>query len=308
MITRRRFIKGAATGAAAVSLPGVPLAQAPAKRTIIDAQVHLWLPESPTRPWIPGMHPQLPEPFTIEKVLPMMSEAGVDRIVIVPPSWEGDRNDYALEAAAKYPDKFAVMGRIPLRQPDIVRPLLAKWKDQKGMLGIRLTFLGPAAKWLDDGTADWIWPEAEKARLPIMFLTTGVLPKFAPIAERHPGLPLIIDHMGLTLQVFKDGRREEVVASAAALAKYPNVSVKLSATPANSTEPYPWKDMNDNIKRLFDAFGPQRCYWGTDITNSLPKATYRQRVTHFTEALGFLSEADKDLVMGRAIMQRLGWA
>lgn len=308
MVTRRGFIEGAAAAATGIALTQSAHAQAPAKRLIVDAQAHLWLPESPTRPWIPGMHPQLPEPFTIEKTLPLMDEAGVDRVVVVPPSWEGDRNDYALEAAAKYPNRFAVMGRIPLRQPDVVRPQLAKWKEQKGMLGIRLTFLGPAAKWLDDGTADWIWPEAEKAGLPIMFLTTGVLPKFAPIAEKHPRLQLIIDHMGLTADVVKAGRREEVINSAAALAKHPNVSVKLSATPANSSEPYPWKDMNDNIKKLFDAFGPQRCYWGTDLTNSLAKATYKQRVTHFTEALGFLSEADKDWVMGRAIMQRLGWA
>jgi hypothetical protein len=45
----------------------------------------------------------------------MMNEAGVDRVVIVPPSWEGERNDYALEAASKYPDRFAVMGRWRLR-------------------------------------------------------------------------------------------------------------------------------------------------------------------------------------------------
>jgi hypothetical protein len=59
---------------------------------------------------------------------------------------------------------------------------------------------------------------------------------------------------------------------------------------------------------VFEAFGRERCYWGTDMTNSLDKATYRQRVTHFTEALDFLSEEDKDWVMGRAILARLKWA
>jgi len=56
------------------------------------------------------------------------------------------------------------------------------------------------------------------------------------------------------------------------------------------------------------AFGPRRCYWGTDVTNSFVKATYRQRVTHFTEELNFLSEEDKDWIMGSAILARLGWA
>jgi hypothetical protein len=66
--------------------------------------------------------------------------------------------------------------------------------------------------------------------------------------------------------------------------------------------------MTDHIRRLFDAFGPQRCHWGTDVTNSFAKASYRERVTHFTETLAFLTEDDKDWVMGHAILQRLRWA
>ena len=53
------------------------------------------------------MKPQMPEPFTIEKLVPLMDQAGVDRAVIVPPSWPGDRNDYGLEAAKRYPNRFA---------------------------------------------------------------------------------------------------------------------------------------------------------------------------------------------------------
>ena len=73
---------------------------------IVDAQVHLWKAEAPDRPWLPGRVAQLPEPFLIEKLVPMMDEAGVDRAVIVPPSWEGDRNDYALEAVRRDPERF----------------------------------------------------------------------------------------------------------------------------------------------------------------------------------------------------------
>jgi hypothetical protein len=63
-----------------------------------------------------------------------------------------------------------------------------------------------------------------------------------------------------------------------------------------------------HLQRVFEAYGPQRSYWGTDITNSFGKATYRQRITHFTEELPFLSETDKDWVMGRAILARLHWS
>src|SRR5262249_52508868 len=67
--------------------------------------------------WVPGLKPQLPEPFTIERLVPMMDEAGVDRAVIVPPSWPGDRNDYALEAVKRYPARFPLMGRLPPQDP-----------------------------------------------------------------------------------------------------------------------------------------------------------------------------------------------
>src|SRR5438045_4859324 len=87
------------------------------RRMIVDAQVHLWKAESPDWKWVPGIKPQLPEPFTIEKLVTLMDEAGVERAVIVPPSWPGDRNEYGLEAARRYPDRFAVMGRIPLQSP-----------------------------------------------------------------------------------------------------------------------------------------------------------------------------------------------
>ena len=85
---------------------------------IVDSQVHLWGPETPERPWIPGgqARAHLPEPLTWQRFVPMMDEAGVDRVVVVPPSWPGDRNDYALEAARRYPGRFAVMGRLPLER------------------------------------------------------------------------------------------------------------------------------------------------------------------------------------------------
>ena len=242
--------------------------QSASKRTIVDAQVHFWKANSSDWAWDPGTRPQLPEPFTIERALPMMDEAGVDRVVIVPPGLN-DRNDYALEAAKRYPGRFEVMGRIPLQDPKSAA-LLPTWKQQPGMLGVRLTFnTPPTLAWLSDGTADWFWPAAEKAGLAVMFLAVGEVPRFARIAERHPQLTLIIDHMGLNSSSRTNRITENIPAAidqAIALSKYPNVSVKLSGAVGNSLEPYPFRDMTVYLQRLFDAYGPQRCYWGTDIS------------------------------------------
>jgi predicted TIM-barrel fold metal-dependent hydrolase len=303
MLSRRQFV--ASTIAATTAL-GSKEATAQGKRTIVDAQVHLWKAESDDWKWVPGMKPQMPEPFTIEKLVPLMDGAGVDRVVVVPPSWPGDRNDYGLEAARRYPGRFHVMGRIPLKNPASAA-LLPKWREQPGMLGVRLTFLGPAAAWVKDGTADWFWPEAEKVGLPVMFLAPGQTAAFAAIAERHPRLTLVADHMGLSIDLVKEGKAAEAIAATASLAKYPNVSVKLSAAANYSQEGYPFRDMTPHIQKLFEAYGPQRSHWGTDMTNGFDRATYKQRITHFTEELAFLTESDKDWVMGRAILQRLNW-
>jgi predicted TIM-barrel fold metal-dependent hydrolase len=311
MLSRRSFLNSTLGVSANVLVPVQASRRAaaqPARRMIVDAQVHLWKAESPDWQWVPGLKPQLPEPFTIERLVPMMDEAGVDRVVVVPPSWPGDRNDYGLEAARRYPGRFHVMGRIPLQNPQSAA-LLPQWKEQPGMVGIRLTFNNDVTiPWLTDGTADWFWSAAEKTQVPVMVFAPGMVSKLGPIAERHPRLTLIIDHMGLTASMAKDNSIPAAIDQAVALAKYPNVSVKLSGSPGVSLEPYPFRDVSVHLQRVFEAYGPQRSYWGTDMTNSFAKASYRQRVTHFTEELSFLSESDKDWVMGRAILARLEWA
>jgi predicted TIM-barrel fold metal-dependent hydrolase len=237
----------------------------------------------------------------------MMDEAGVDRVVIVPPSWEGERNDYALEAAGKYPNRFGVMGRIPLNNPRNAE-LLPTWRNQPGMLGVRLTFNGEQTSWLTDGTADWFWPAAAKARIPVMTPTVGRAPDFLRVVERNPDLIFIIDHMGISEEAAKAGKLVDAVSQTVAFAQHPNVSVKMSSIPPKSAEPYPFRDLAPHLRRVFDAFGSRRVFWGTDLTGSLGKFTYRERITHFTETLDFLTEEDKDWVMGRAILTRLNWA
>jgi hypothetical protein len=197
MLSRRNFLNTALGAGAALATQGPQRAAAQVdRRLIVDAQVHLWKAESEGWKWVPGIVPQLPEPFTIERLVPMMDEAGVDRVVIVPPSWPGDRNDYALEAVRRYPTRFRIMGKLPLQDPKSAA-LLPKWREQPGMVGLRVIFNTPQTlPWLTDGTVDWFWAAAEKAELPVMCFAPSRTAAFGRIAERHPQLQLILDHMG----------------------------------------------------------------------------------------------------------------
>ena len=133
--------------------------------TIIDAQVHIWPPETSERPYVKedASRPHRSTPFGYQDLLGEMAGAGVDRAILVPPSWEGYRNDYALEAAQKYPDRFAVMGKVPLNDP-ANEAKMATWLQQPGMLGFRISFRHTGThSWLDDGTADWFWAAAENS-------------------------------------------------------------------------------------------------------------------------------------------------
>ena len=125
---------------------------------IVDAQIHLWAADRPDRPWPSGGAQRAHKPYPVgtDMALAAMKDAGIDRAVIVPPSWEGERNDLALEAARLHPDRFAVMGRFPLEKPES-RSRVDTWTRQPGMLGMRFTFNTEQQRpGLTDGTADWL--------------------------------------------------------------------------------------------------------------------------------------------------------
>ena len=273
---------------------------------IVDSQVHIWGADSPERPWPLGRaaQAQRPTPLGAEELLHAMDEAGVARVIIVPPSWEGDRNDLALEAAEKYPDRFAVMGRFPVEQ-EAEAGRLKRWRDQPGMLGVRLTLhRDPWRDWFEGGRLDWFWPAAERAGLPVMAYLSGTMKRLGEVARRHPGVRLIVDHFGLPLgsldrEAFAD------FDSLLALARYPNVAVKASALPCYTSEPYPFRSLRLYIRRAYDAFGPRRMLWGTDYSRLT--CSYREAVTLFTEELDFLSADDKEWIMGRAAAHWLDW-
>jgi L-fuconolactonase len=225
-------------------------------------------------------------------------------VVIVPPSWEGDRNDLALEAARLHPDRFAIMGRLAIERSES-RALVPTWKSQPGMLGVRLTLTRDHHRaWLSDGTADWFWGAAERYAIPVMVSPTGSISKIAEVASRYPGLRLVIDHLGLEGSV-RDGALGPALEPVLSLAPYANIAVNASALPCYVTVAYPFPSSHPHIRRIVEAFGPQRVFWGTDLTR-LPYP-YRQAVTLFAEELDFLSAAAKEWIMGRGIAEWLNW-
>jgi len=90
-----------------------------------------------------------------------------------------------------------------------------------------------------------------------------------------------------------------------ALAKFPNVAVKATGQPGYAEDAYPFRSCHRHLHRCFDAFGPERMFWGTDITR-MP-CSWRQCVTVFTEELPWLQGRDLDLVMGEAVCNWVGW-
>lgn len=199
---------------------------------IVDSQVHIWGADTPERPWPKRAEPQRPVPLGKDDLLREMDAAGVDRVIIVPPSWEGDRNDLAIEAHVAHPIRFATMGRLDPEDASS-RPRIATWRTQPGMLGLRFTFHIPPL---------------------VRLLTEG--------------------HMA-------------------------------SALPCYSTDTYPYKSLYPYIRRAYDAFGPRRLFWGTDLSRS--PITYSQHVTMFTEEMPWLTSEDKQWIMGRGVCEWLGW-
>jgi predicted TIM-barrel fold metal-dependent hydrolase len=270
---------------------------------IVDSQIHIWQNGK-----MSPHHRQNPT-YSADDALAEMASAGVDCAVIHPPSAFGEgANVLAVEAVRKHPAEFCILGHFDLLSPDREK-IVARWRERPGMLGFRFTFNQPQEKsWWTDGSLDWFWKACEKENLRIGLMATGAnIRAFGKIAGRHPGLKMHIDHIG------RGGGRADMRDDAAyanlgemlALAKLPNVAVKLSGAPSTSSHPYPYKNVHKYLQQIIETFGPERCFWGTDITR-MP-CTYKQCVTMFTEEMPWLKGRNKEQVMGQAFVAWLGW-
>ena len=267
---------------------------------ITDAQVHIWGANTPERPWPPGgeSRAQRSVPLGVEELIAEMNGAGVERAVIVPPSWEGDRNDLAIAAASLHPTRVGVMGRLDLRHP--LSGDLSRWRDQTGMLGVRHTFHVDVA--IDD--AEWFWPKAVEAEIPVMLFAPGRTAEFGSVARRFPGLRLIIDHLNASTSVAL-ADLAGIIDDLLPLSELDNVAVKVSALPCLLRGSESIADLAPHIRRVVDGFGADRSMWGSDISR-LPIA-YSEWVDAGRAGFGVLSTAETVQVMGESLSNWLDW-
>jgi predicted TIM-barrel fold metal-dependent hydrolase len=270
---------------------------------VIDAQVHVWAESTPERSWPPdGVAPQRVPPLGPGELLDRMHAAGVDRAVLIPPTWEGSRNDLVLAAAAAHPDRFAVMGRLDWADPAQVAQV-ATWRDTPGMLGIRMSLnRGDIPGRIQAGFDTGFFAAAEAHGVPLTIYMPGRYADYERIAAAFPGLRITVDHAaiesaGVPLEV--------AVRPLLALAARPNLAVKASALPCFVTEPFPFPSITRAVGQLVGAFGAERIFFGSDLSR-LP-CSYEQLVEVFARHMPGLSGGERCLVMGDAIAAWLGW-
>jgi len=260
---------------------------------ITDAQIHVWHGVSE------GGRPHRPGRFGAEEVLPLMDAAGVARAVLVPPPWSDEGNAVAIAIARAYPERFAVVGPMRFGGPET----LAGWRAE-GMLGVRAILDGPYRQPFETPEGERFWSEAEALDLPVMVHAPGRLELIDRIAARHPRLRLVVDHLALTQDAV--GRRAvDEALRLLPLARRPNVAVKASALPLHAADPYPFRSLHPAVYRLVQAFGPQRVFWGSDLSRI--RGPYRESVGMFVDELRDLSPDDLEWIMGRGVSTWLGW-
>lgn len=286
--------------------------------TVLNSQIHVWGPQTPEDPWpeggfdrlvahTGGSRLKLPADEAVDPgvLLAIMDEAAVDAAILVPHSCEGDRNDAALAAARAHPARFGVMGRLPLESRQEALDVMAGWRSHPGAFGFRLTFAAgtDSERWLTDGSLEWFWPLAEDMGLPLMVNLSGRLSELADVALRFPRLALAVDHFGLNSND-RDAAALQRVRGLCELAEVPNLSVKASSAPSYTTEPYPFPTMRLCVRELVAAFGPERVFWGSDVTR-IP-VSLRQSLD-FVRDDDVLARSERNLVLGDALAQWLGW-
>lgn len=291
-MTRREFGKVAA----AASLAGHGAAQTKASYGIIDPHVHVWKTD-PKYPWAKETTNPPKEDATPEMLLKLMEANGVAHTVII--QYIGYRwdNSYARDAIRQYPGKFLGVCRINPESPAAPDDLERLVKEE-GWRGVRIS---PAA----NASGDWIsgplmpplWRRTRELRIPMTVLTSTVrLPQVAKLIEPLPDLDVVIDHMA-DCPPDRPGELQKLLD----LARYPRVYVKISHTWSLSKQEYPYRDTHDQVKKLYDAFGPQRLMWGTDWPLVERHCGYAGALKVVRDEMKFLNEEDKRWMLSATI-------
>ncbi len=272
----------------------------------IDVQVHAYEHNHPGRPWAGKLHG--PQSANGQEMTAAMDAVGVDAAIIVS-TFNLYRYDpsYALECYHTWPDRFRVVKPIDATDPAI-DDIVADWARTPGAVGVRLMLRDEQLSDPSDPRLNRAFAAAGRNGLPVNFLCWGKLDDGTRLVAQNPDTVVVIDHLGL-LQPNEPPPFAEPWADLPkllALAAYPNARVKISGACTLSREAFPYNDIWEPVLRIIDAFGLDRCMWGTDWTRTSGMLTYEQGVAPFRNTT-HLSDSDKAKLMGGTLEKVYKW-
>ena len=273
----------------------------------VDSQVHAYERNHPGRPWLGTLVG--PAEVTGDQMVAAMDAVGVDGAVLVSPfSMYGYDSSYALQVYAAHPGRFGLVKPVDPSDPGVAETI-ADWAATKGTIGIRIMMRDNVSTDPADPGINRVLAAAARHSLAVNLLCWGRQEQAAQLAARNPNAQLVIDHLGLQ-QPFEPPAPAQPWAdlpTVLALAEYANVAIKISGACTLSHEPFPYKDIWDPLGRIFDAFGFNRCLWGTDWTRAVALLTYQQGVEAF-RVTDRLSGSDRIALMGETLKRIYKWA
>jgi len=216
---------------------------------------------------------------------------------------------YAVAVQKRHPDRFAVVKPVDPANPAVAE-IIADWKRTPGAVAARMLLVrGGLTEDSADPGLNRMLAEAARLSLPLNLHIAGRLDQGIALIRSHPDVQIVVDHLGLVQPhqppVPKEPWTE--LPKVLTLAQLPNVAIKISGACTLSHEPFPYNDIWDPVCRVIDAFGIDRCLWGTDWTRAVKFLTYAQGVDAF-RATNRISDSDKAKLMGGTLAHIYGWS
>jgi len=276
---------------------------------IIDSQVHAYEANTPKRPW--HSKPNWPDHVTGDEMVAEMDKLGIDGAIYISPfaMYRYDAS-YAVEVQKAHPDRFAIVKPVDPDDPKVA-DVIADWKKTPGAVAVRIMLTRDPGRERDaaDPGLDRICKAAREHDFPVNVLFWGNIEAGTKLIDRNSDTRFIIDHLGLLQPRTPPAPAEPwaELPKILALAKRPNAVIKVSGACTLSQKPYPYDDIWDPVKRVIDAWGLERCLWGTDWTRAYAVCNYEQAVEPFLKTTR-LTESEKAVLMGGACAKAYGWS
>lgn len=272
----------------------------------IDCQVHAYERNSPKRPWAGFL--QGPDEVTGDDMVAAMDGLGVDGALLISPfSLYRYDGSYILDVYAKHPGRFGLIKPFDPQSASVAEEI-ASWAKTPGVVGARIMLTAQPFEASDPGL-NRILAAGSRAGIPVNVMCSGKLPLLRELARRNPDTQIVVDHLGLA-QPFVPPPPPQPFAdlpNVLSLAAFDNVAIKISGACTLSHQPFPYQDIWEPLSKIFDAFGFDRCMWGTDWTRAVKLLTFEQGVEAF-RVTDQISDAERLTLMGGTLKRIYHWS